>query len=584
MTGPTTAAELLSLASQELAELTSLTGTEQAANPAELATAWPAFHRAGQHLLATIVTDPGSDPAQAKFRREPAATVISTGNIAPEPHLNRAADLLSAAADLLAGRDRRALSEADRRADAALAAGPLLTGAYLVADATLRDPVHVKAAASAVTAVRDWSAAAPTQPQPDVARRVDASSGVGTLDDASTQPSPSRMQLPVSLSTGTAADLPELVSDAVQDWQRAALAAGQLPTPSSLDLRGSARAAGSLLAMSQLLLRAYPDGTAPDASAEAGGHAMALEATVARIQEAGRGWNAAADWGVLTTGTPADPALLMATSQLDQAISLLARTEGRWAVPHEIARRADGAAALAAARGALAAVQIVAEQHALVVRRLVQTGGVYAPAVQLTPTIERVSDRLAHRWVPITKTEGRTLTDAYTQLPDRTAGARLAYAHLTSPSCTGCQGREPSRTELAVEHRLVRREAAVSTVSVQPEPPATTVAGQRWQRTCQELDPRLLSDPHWLALAGALDRVELAGADVTATLALALADQALPVQHPARELHYRLVQVSTAAATPYTSAPAPSLPPSRLSPPGAAPVSPAVGRVPGPRR
>lgn len=76
--------------------------------------------------------------------------------------------------------------------------------------------------------------------------------------------------------------------------------------------------------------------------------------TTSRIQAAGNSWNAAADWGVITTSTPADPALLTATSALDHANSLVARTDGHWALPHKVVRRLDADRAFAAARALLA--------------------------------------------------------------------------------------------------------------------------------------------------------------------------------------------------------------------------------------
>jgi hypothetical protein len=97
------------------------------------------------------------------------------------------------------------------------------------------------------------------------------------------------------------------------------------------------------------------------------------------------------------------------------------------------------------------------------------------------------------------------------------------------------------------------------------------------------LDPHLITDPHWPALAGALDRVELAGVNVTTTLADVLAQGPLPEKHTARTLHYRLIQGHAAATTPYTVAPTPTLPPSRTSEPPTGVVAPKVTAT-GPRR
>lgn len=569
MSGPTTAAELLTLAGQQLNALTATLGTDQAGTAAQLAAGWPRFHACGERLLATISGDKQDPPAPTPTPPTAGNTIAAADE--SDPRLMRAADLLDAAADLLTTRDRRALSEQERRTDAALATGPLLTGAYQVAHATLRDPSQFEAAAAAVTAVHHWSTAQPA----DAAwtGRV-----AGSFDDASTMAStPSRSTPSLPSPSGSELDLPLLLTAAINDWQRAALAAGRLAAPSSLDLRGSARAAGSLLALSQVLLRSYPNTTGPDGAA--------LTATATRIQQAGQTWNAAADWGVLTTATPADPALIAATSALDHAITLLGRTAGRWAPPDDVASRAPADQAYASARAALAAVQAVAEQHSALVVRLARAGALYAPAAQVTPTLERLSDRLARRWVPATAAEAAGLTAAYQQLPDLSASARLAYTALTSPA--GPIVTPPHRPPLSLTTAPPTTEVR-QTQRPDPSPaaradPGPTLAAQRWQRTCQELDPRLLTDPHWPTLAGALDRVELAGVNVTTTLAEALAQGPLPEAHTARTLHYRLIQGYAEAATPYTAAPAPALPPSRSGQPPAAVGSPAVAAT-GPRR
>jgi len=567
VSGPTTAAELLALAGDQLHELTVTLGTDQAGSAAQLAAGWPKFHAAGERLLFTISGHQQHRPSPAPTPPTAGSSIVAAD--LPDPRLLRAADLLDAAADLLASRNRQALSEQERRTDAALATGPLLTGAYQVAHATLLDPLQFEAAASAVTAVRQWSTAQP-------ADAFWTGRSAGSFDDASTLPS-SRTLSTSSLrsSFGSELDLPLLLTVAVHDWQRAALAAGRLAAPSSLDLRGTARAAGSLLALSQVLLRSYPDATGRDPAA--------LTATVARIQQAGQAWNTAADWGVLTTATPADPALITTTSALDHAITLLGRTAGRWAAPHDVAERAPADQAYAAARAALMAVQVVAEQHSALIVRLAQTSGLYAPAAQVTPTMERVPDRLARRWVPVTAGEAAALIAAYQQLPDLTALARLAYTARSGPAHPIVN--PPDRLSLALSTAPPAVAEGVRQAR-RPDPAPDTVptlAEQRWHHTCLALDPRLLSDPHWPTLAGALDRVELAGVNVTSTLAEVLAQRPLPEEHTARTLHYRLIQGYAAATTPYTVAPQPTLPPSRSSEPPTAISSPTVTAT-GPRR
>jgi hypothetical protein len=565
VSGATTAAELLALADDQLHELTGTLGTDQTAIAAQLAAGWPKFHTAGERLLSTVSGDQQGQPSPAHTL----PAVGSTNIVAdvPDPRLLRAADLLDAAADLLTDRNRDALSENDRRTDAALASVPLLTGAYQVAHATLRDPLQFETAASAVTAVRRWST-----PQP--AEAFWAARIAGSFDDASTLPSaPTVSSSSLSSRFGSELDLPLLLTAAVHDWQRAALAVGRLAAPSSLDLRGTARAAGSLLALSQILLRSHPDAIGPDPAS--------LTATVARLHEAGHAWNTAADWGAMTTATPADPVLVTATSALDHAITLLGRTAGRWAAPHDVAERAPADQAYASARAALMAVQAVGEQHSALIARLARTGGLYAPASQVTPTMERVPDRLARRWVPVTASEAATLTAAYQQLPDLTATARLAYTALTSPSHPIVK--PPDRLPLSLSTSTPAPDVAQQAPRPDPRHPVPTLAEQRWHRTCLALDPRLITDPHWPALAGALDRVELAGVDVTTTLAEVLAQGPLPEEHAARTLHYRLIQGYAAATTPYTVAPLSTLPPSRTSEPPTAIVTPNVTAT-GPRR
>jgi len=103
-----------------------------------------------------------------------------------------------------------------------------------------------------------------------------------------------------------------------------------------------------------------------------------------------------------------------------------------------------------------------------------------------------------------------------------------------------------------------------------PAPPGTS----RWWQLCAAIDPRVLDDPHWPALAAALTRAEQAGADVPATLHEVTEQRALPGAHPARSLHYRLLDACDAALSPPTSPP-------RLSPP--TPAAATVGTA-GPAR
>jgi hypothetical protein len=103
-------------------------------------------------------------------------------------------------------------------------------------------------------------------------------------------------------------------------------------------------------------------------------------------------------------------------------------------------------------------------------------------------------------------------------------------------------------------------------------------AEDRWADACRAVDPRVVADPHWPALARSLDRIDAAGHDIEQLLREVTAQRALPSGSPARSLDYRLADaapVATAAPSqPWTAAPGPAQP----SGP-AAPVSPPqIGR------
>ena len=95
-------------------------------------------------------------------------------------------------------------------------------------------------------------------------------------------------------------------------------------------------------------------------------------------------------------------------------------------------------------------------------------------------------------------------------------------------------------------------------------------AQERWREASSAVDPRLPTDPHYPALAAALDRVDAAGVDVHAALALAARDGQLPDANPGRALHFWLTTTCDAAVTPAPPA----------APGGAAPAAPTDRRPP----
>ena len=80
--------------------------------------------------------------------------------------------------------------------------------------------------------------------------------------------------------------------------------------------------------------------------------------------------------------------------------------------------------------------------------------------------------------------------------------------------------------------------------------PGVAAPGSRWVECCRHLDRRLVTDPHWPALASALDRAAATGLDVPATLTALTREQDPAETHPARTLHYQLIASCEAALTP----------------------------------
>ncbi len=72
-------------------------------------------------------------------------------------------------------------------------------------------------------------------------------------------------------------------------------------------------------------------------------------------------------------------------------------------------------------------------------------------------------------------------------------------------------------------------------------------AGRTWEVLAQRIDPRLLRGPDWPPLAAALDRAAAVGYDVARRLPALAAAAPLPDRHPARELHWRLLDDCPAA-------------------------------------
>ena len=539
MTGPTTAAQLLALAADQLQTLHRRAQSDQASSAEALAAAWPAFQRAGARLTAALTPSPGAEPARTapdseehtEATPEPAGEWLA-GLDRPEPHLQRATDLISAAADLIGARDRSGLAAENATADAAHAGQLLISAAYLVTATAAINPALLATMAAAAGAASAWSKSLPAHGY---------STESGSLSDATTG---------LSRPSRSAGDHTDLIAIALHDWHRAAVAAAHEPAPSRADLQSTALTAGRLIALSQAMLRSHAAAVGPD---------EAVAVTIDRLRLAGTAWNAAAQgWQLTATGGAMSPELLRATAVQDRAVNQLARSADRWTTPEQLRATAGPDVALNLARGALAAVQAVAEQHSPLVSRLAQTGALYGAARHLAPTLDRVHARLTGQWLPIPAGECAPLVAAYQALPSATAAARISFTALASPP--GDVNRHMPQLPATPVGAADREYRTVP--PGQQAPPLPTLAGQRWQRTLAELDPRLVTDPHFPALAAALDRVQPAGVDVTASLAAATV-KPLDDEHTARALHYQLIKLCPAASTPYTRPTGPPAIPAR---------------------
>lgn len=101
------------------------------------------------------------------------------------------------------------------------------------------------------------------------------------------------------------------------------------------------------------------------------------------------------------------------------------------------------------------------------------------------------------------------------------------------------------------QHRLLVASRILQFAAyAESEPPEEddSSAARAWQATAEGIDPRLVQGADWPLLAAALARADAAGYDVAANLPVLAAAVQLPDRHPARELHWRLLEDCPAAA------------------------------------
>lgn len=531
MTGPTTAAELAELARTELAWLHDRAEHGPGLDPAAVAAAWPRFERAGDQLAAVLTRQ---DPQQTAV----APPALHPGRPAPpagaEPHLLRAADLLSGAADLLAGRNRSRLHAELSDSDQTYLGRRLLLTARLVTRTVTPHPQLLDTAVAGALAAVRWRQAVPAslaEPVPPA-----------TLADA----------MAPAVHRGALSSPVGRLETAVNTWQQAAIEASRRPAPNRLDLQHIANGAGRLLAVAAAVLK-------PAASLDPYGEsADALD----RVRRAGLAWNDAhASWTPLMTGgTARDPDLAAAMTGLHAEVAEFARARADWSRSGQIVNAGGPGPTLQAVRSALAAVQNVGEEQAALIQVLADRGAVYGSPRQVTLTAtDRPLAQQLSRWTPLRATECRELQAAYRALPEVTTGARLAVEAVAYPAASRVRAEGPALGGLLGE------KVGTSLVSLEDSPVADTLAGRRWAAAVQAVDPRLLQDPHYPALAAALDRVALAGNDVPDALGRA-AEAPLPQAHAARALHFQLTEVCAEALLPSVPRREPERPPARAMP------------------
>jgi hypothetical protein len=95
----------------------------------------------------------------------------------------------------------------------------------------------------------------------------------------------------------------------------------------------------------------------------------------------------------------------------------------------------------------------------------------------------------------------------------------------------------------AVAARILRIATYLESEPDLDEPPPDPT----WRTTVERIDTRLLRGPDWPPLAAALARAAAAGYDVANRLPTLAASPPLPDRHPARELHWRLLDDCPAA-------------------------------------
>jgi hypothetical protein len=111
---------------------------------------------------------------------------------------------------------------------------------------------------------------------------------------------------------------------------------------------------------------------------------------------------------------------------------------------------------------------------------------------------------------------------------------------LLAAWCDATSGEE----RRAVAARILQ---AAADLESEPDDTSPPPGARTWREVAERIGVPLAHDPDWLPLAAALARASAAGYDVTGRLPALAAAAPLPDRHPARELHWRLLDDCPAA-------------------------------------
>jgi len=350
--------------------------------------------------------------------------------------ITRAASALGAAGDLMRSANLSGLERPDVRAAFVAGSALLTAAAQVTAHVSIHDLTTLKIAQEATTVA---SASA------DVVLADPRQTTRGTIDAIATRTRPQPRP----------GDLPRLLEVTTWDWRTAALLAAESAAPSSRDLRAALSGSSQILGMATLVLRAHSQAQQQQLARVDTPESQRLRLSIQRsgtevdrrLRLTMNHFNTAAEaWNGYTTGTPASPALLTATTNMATTVSLIARDGAGWLRPEEIAERAHPAALVVAARAAIDAVHEVTEAHHALVEDVLRRGYVYGAARRLPKVssdprwwtfteeaqdamaLQRMKEVRAGAWIPVEwGYQSAALTSAYEALPALTAKARTGY-------------------------------------------------------------------------------------------------------------------------------------------------------------